>query len=96
MLTPSDQTARLSHISPRFGGGFFVALSDAWPGRSRTCASLNRSLINKCLLNLEKQQRKLVKLKEKAELCVSRDQAQAIIRKAEKAQRKIQRAQTEA
>jgi hypothetical protein len=47
-------------------------------------------------LNLEKQQRKLVKLKEKAELCVSRDQAQAIIRKAEKAQRKIQRAQTEA
>tara|TARA_B100001939_G_scaffold53798_1_gene42972 strand:- start:1377 stop:1520 length:144 start_codon:yes stop_codon:yes gene_type:complete len=46
-------------------------------------------------LNLEKQQRKLVKLKEKAELCVSRDQAQSIIRKAEKAQRKIQRAQTE-
>ena len=39
---------------------------------------------------------KLVKLKEKAELCVSRDQAQEIIRKAEKAQRKIQRAQTEA
>jgi hypothetical protein len=46
-------------------------------------------------LNLEKQQRKLVKLKERAELCLSRDQAQAIIRKAEKAQRKIERAQTD-
>jgi|TARA_B100001540_G_scaffold242969_1_gene217873 hypothetical protein len=46
-------------------------------------------------LNLEKQQRKLVKLKERAELCLSRDQAQAIIRKAEKAQRKIERAHTD-
>jgi|TARA_B100001741_G_C16228983_1_gene448482 hypothetical protein len=44
---------------------------------------------------LEKQRRKLIKLKERAELCLSREQAQVIIRKAEKAQRKIQRAHIE-
>ena len=44
------------------------------------------------MLNLEKQQRKLIKLKEKAELCESREQAQVIIRKADKARRKIERA----
>jgi len=39
-----------------------------------------------------KQRRKLIRLQEEAELCESREQAQTIIRKVEKAQRKIQRA----
>ena len=46
-------------------------------------------LILKFFMNLEKQHAKLVKLQTKAESCMSRDEAQKIIRKAEKAQSKI-------
>ena len=38
-----------------------------------------------------KQHAKLIKLQTKAEACMSRDEAQKIIRKAEKAQSKISR-----
>ena len=40
-------------------------------------------------MKLEKQHAKLIKLQTKAESCLSRDEAQKIIRKAEKAQSKI-------
>ena len=40
-------------------------------------------------MNLEKQHAKLIKLQTKAQTCVSRDEAQKIIRKADKAQSKI-------
>tara|TARA_B100000214_G_scaffold100559_1_gene70181 strand:- start:2169 stop:2297 length:129 start_codon:yes stop_codon:yes gene_type:complete len=42
-------------------------------------------------MNLDKQHAKLIKLQTKAESCMSRDEAQKIIRKAEKAQSKISR-----
>tara|TARA_B100001250_G_C19158376_1_gene511236 strand:+ start:214 stop:342 length:129 start_codon:yes stop_codon:yes gene_type:complete len=42
-------------------------------------------------MNLEKQHAKLIKLQTKAQTCVSRDEAQKIIRKADKAQSKISR-----
>jgi len=40
-------------------------------------------------LNPAKQHKKLIKLATKAENCISRDQAQKIIKKAEKAQLKL-------
>ena len=40
-------------------------------------------------MKLDKQHAKLIKLQTKAESCISRDEAQKIIRKAEKAQSKI-------
>ena len=40
-------------------------------------------------VDLAKQEKKLRKLEQKAEECLTREQAQKIIRKAEKAQRKI-------
>ena len=40
-------------------------------------------------MNPDKQHRKLVKLKVKAEECLTREQAQKIIRKADKAHRKL-------
>ena len=40
-------------------------------------------------MKLEKQHAKLIKLQTKAESCMSRDEAQKIFRKAEKAQLKI-------
>ena len=40
-------------------------------------------------MKLAKQHAKLIKLQTKAESCMSRDEAQKIIRKAEKAQSKI-------
>ena len=42
-------------------------------------------------MNLEKQHAKLIKLQTKAQTCISRDEAQKIIRKADKAQSKISR-----
>ena len=42
-------------------------------------------------MNIEKQHAKLIKLQTKAQTCVSRDEAQKIIRKADKAQSKISR-----
>ncbi len=42
-------------------------------------------------MNLEKQHAKLIKLQTKAQTCLSRDEAQKIIRKADKAQSKISR-----
>ncbi len=41
------------------------------------------------VMNLDKQHAKLIKLQTKAESCISRDEAQKIIRKAEKTQTKI-------
>ena len=43
------------------------------------------------VMKLGKQHAKLIKLQTKAESCMSRDEAQRIIRKAEKAQSKISR-----
>ena len=40
-------------------------------------------------MDLAKQEKKLLKVEQKAEECLTREQAQKIIRKAEKAQRKI-------
>ena len=40
-------------------------------------------------MKFDKQHAKLIKLQTKAESCISRDEAQKIIRKAEKAQTKI-------
>ena len=42
-------------------------------------------------MKLDKQHAKLIKLQTKAQSCLSRDEAQKIIRKAEKAQSKIAR-----
>ncbi len=42
-------------------------------------------------MNIEKQHAKLIKLQTKAQTCISRDEAQKIIRKADKAQSKISR-----
>ena len=79
---------------PSLRRGFFIA---CFLGVLARCglalALIDRYLISP--LKLEKQRRKLIKLKERAELCLSREQAQVIIRKAEKAQRKIQRAHIE-
>jgi|TARA_B100001758_G_C18035199_1_gene415143 hypothetical protein len=40
-------------------------------------------------MNAEKQHKKLIKLKVKAEECLTREQAQKILRKADKAHRKL-------
>ena len=40
-------------------------------------------------MNLDKQHSKLLKLQEKAETCLSRKEAQKVIRKADKAHKKI-------
>ena len=42
-------------------------------------------------MNIEKQHAKLIKLQTKAQTCLSRNEAQKIIRKADKAQSKISR-----
>ena len=42
-------------------------------------------------MNLEKQHAKLIKLQTKAQTCISRDEAQKIIRKADNTQSKISR-----
>ena len=47
-------------------------------------------------MNPDKQHRKLVKLKVKAEECLTREQAQKIIRKADQAHRKLSGGQNKA
>ena len=44
-------------------------------------------------MDLSKQEKKLRRLEQKAEECLTRQEAQKIIRKAEKAQRKINEAE---
>ena len=47
-------------------------------------------------MNPDKQHRKLVRLKLKAEECLTREQAQKIIRKADKAHKKLSEGQNKA